>query len=163
MGDTLKTSPSGNTNNDNENYSRNRISDDNTLFEDRIQREQQIFENLKKSQLEYHGYIKKLDEQTSKFRRQDANEFNNFKEDLEEKYSKSLKKGDIDQREFHLKVARELAIKIREINLNRLTDERKDSLRLRTKEYQEQEKERKKQYKQEKKENDKNFKDRLKS
>ena len=159
----LTTSPSGKTNNDSENYSKNHISDDRTLYEDRIKAEQRIFEKLKRSQLEYHDYIKNLDEQTSKFRRQDANEFNNFKEDLEEKYNKLLKKGDIDQREFHLKVARELAIKIREINLGRLVDERKDSLKLRTKEYQEQEKERKKQYQEEKKQNNKNFKDKLKS
>lgn len=111
----LQTSVSNRNNN--QDNTRGMLSEDATILETRINNERQVEEITKQIAEKYFRDRKDIEDQLLKLRKADAQELNNFTQNLEEKFASIKKKYNLSDAEVQKRVARQVADYNRQLQL----------------------------------------------
>ena len=115
MPNKLQTSVSNRNNN--QDTTRGMLSEDATILETRINNEKQVAEITKQIAEKYFRDRKDIEDQLLKLRKADAQELNNFTQNLEEKFASIKKKYNLSDAEVQKRVARQVADYNRQLQL----------------------------------------------
>lgn len=109
---------------------RNKIANERTAQQERIERETKYFNTLKQLAEDYYKFDKNLQKKLHSLRLSDVAELNNRKELIDEKYRGLVRRGILTQKQAEIKAYKEFDQTRRLIDSRRRIDERREELEL---------------------------------
>ena len=114
---SVKLHTSVSNRNNNQDNTRGMLSEDATILDTRISNENKVAEITKQIAEKYFRDRKDIEDQLLKLRKADAQELNNFTQNLEEKFASIKKKYNLSDAEVQKRVARQVADYNRQLQL----------------------------------------------